>query len=99
MYASGLAMNVSQAKALVHYTFAAIGGNIWASMALGYRYFSGISITSSCERALDFYKKVADMGKNCLIFNKKFEHIGPSRRIEGSLSDSQNSCFYLHLKL
>lgn len=63
LYASGLAVNVSQAQALVHYTFAAIGGNIWANMALGYRYWSGISIATSCERALDFYKQVADIGK------------------------------------
>lgn len=62
LYASGLATNVSQAKALIHYTFAAISGNIWANMALGYRYWSGISIASSCERALDFYKQVADIG-------------------------------------
>ncbi|KAI4466536.1 sel-1-like protein [Holotrichia oblita] len=60
MYASGIAMNVSQAKALVHYTFAAIGGNTWAQMALGYRYFSGVTVTSSCEKALDFYRLVAD---------------------------------------
>lgn len=63
LYASGLAVNVSQAKALIHYTFAAIGGNIWANMALGFRYWSGISIATSCERALDSYKKVADIGK------------------------------------
>nr|XP_023012309.1 protein sel-1 homolog 1 isoform X1 [Leptinotarsa decemlineata] len=60
LYGSGLAFNVSQAKALIHYTFGAIGGNSWSQMALAYRYWSGISIAISCERALDFYRRVAD---------------------------------------
>ncbi|KAJ8977951.1 hypothetical protein NQ317_008142 [Molorchus minor] len=60
LYASGLAVNVSQAKALVHYTFGAIGGNTWAQMVLGYRYWSSITVATSCERALDFYRQVAD---------------------------------------
>ncbi|XP_076259356.1 HMG-coA reductase degradation 3 isoform X2 [Rhynchophorus ferrugineus] len=60
LYASGLTVNVSQAKALVHYTFGALGGNTWAQMALGYRYLSGISVSLSCEKALDFYRQVAD---------------------------------------
>lgn len=59
MYAAGIGFNVSQAKALVHYTFAALGDNTWAQMALGYRYWSGISVASSCEKALEFYCKVA----------------------------------------
>ncbi|XP_068893612.1 protein sel-1 homolog 1 isoform X3 [Tenebrio molitor] len=60
LYASGLTVNVSQAKALVHYTFGAIGGNTWAQMVLGYRYWSGITVAPSCEKALDFYRQVAD---------------------------------------
>lgn len=63
MYASGLSVNVSQAKALVHYTFAALGGNTWAQMTLGYRYLSGIAVSPGCEKALDFYRQVADKGK------------------------------------
>lgn len=59
MYAAGIGFNVSQAKALVHYTFAALGDNTWAQMALGYRYWSGISVANSCEKALEFYRKVA----------------------------------------
>lgn len=51
---------MSQSKALLHYTFGALGGNTWAQMALGYRYWSGITVTPSCERALDFYRQVAD---------------------------------------
>lgn len=64
LYASGLTVNVSQAKALVHYTFGAFGGNTWAQMVLGYRYWSGITVAPSCEKALDFYRQVADKGKN-----------------------------------
>lgn len=62
MYASGLAVNVSQSKALVHYMFGALGGNTWAQMAMGYRYFSGASVGPSCEKSLDFYRQVADKG-------------------------------------
>lgn len=60
LYAAGLAVNVSQSKALIHYTFGAIGGNSWAQMALGYRYWSGITVAASCEKALEYYRQVAD---------------------------------------
>lgn len=60
MYATGLAVNVSQSRALVHYTMAATGGNTWAQMALGFRHWSGLTVTSRCEKALDMYRRVAD---------------------------------------
>ncbi|KAJ8924298.1 hypothetical protein NQ315_007091 [Exocentrus adspersus] len=60
LYATGLSVNVSQARALIHYTFGALGGNSWAQMVLGYRYWSGVTVATSCERALDFYRQVAD---------------------------------------
>ncbi|KAL0270330.1 UNVERIFIED_CONTAM: hypothetical protein PYX00_007781 [Menopon gallinae] len=60
LYATGIAVNASQAHALVHYTFAAIGGSIWAMMALGYRYWSGVTVAATCEKSLDFYRKVAN---------------------------------------
>lgn len=59
MYATGIGYNVSQARAIVHYTIAALGDDSWAQMTLGYRYWSGVSVPSSCEKALDFYKRVA----------------------------------------
>lgn len=59
MYATGIGYNVSQAKALVHYTMSAIGDNAFAQMALGYRYWVGVTVPNSCEKALDFYRKVA----------------------------------------
>ncbi|KAK4884553.1 hypothetical protein RN001_000824 [Aquatica leii] len=60
LYATGLGVHVSQAKALVYYTFAALDGNTWAQMALGYRYWSGVTVAPSCEKALDYYRIVAD---------------------------------------
>lgn len=61
LYATGLGgVNASQAKALLHYTFAALGGDTRAQMTLGYRYWAGVTVPASCERALDFYRKVAN---------------------------------------
>lgn len=68
LYATGIAVNASQARAIVHYTFGAIGGSLWAQMALGYRYWSGVTVATSCERALDFYRKVANKGKFNLLY-------------------------------
>uniref|UniRef100_A0A1I8EH73 Uncharacterized protein n=3 Tax=Wuchereria bancrofti TaxID=6293 RepID=A0A1I8EH73_WUCBA len=60
MHATGLgATESSQAKALIYYTFSALGGNPLAQMALGYRHWSGISVQQNCERALTWYRKVA----------------------------------------
>ena len=61
LFATGLGgVNASQGKALLHYTIAALGGDTRAQMALGYRHWAGITTPASCERALDFYRKVAN---------------------------------------
>ncbi|XP_046402647.1 protein sel-1 homolog 1 [Ischnura elegans] len=60
LYATGVHVNASQSKALVYYTFAALGGNSWAQMALGYRHWAGITVSTRCEKALSFYRKVAN---------------------------------------
>ncbi|XP_053331436.1 protein sel-1 homolog 1 isoform X2 [Spea bombifrons] len=60
LYASGLGVNSSQAKALVYYTFGALGGNLIAHMILGYRYWAGIGVVQSCESALTHYRIVAN---------------------------------------
>lgn len=61
LYATGLGgVQASQAKALLHYTVAALGGDTRAQMALGYRHWAGVTTPASCERALDFYRKVAN---------------------------------------
>uniref|UniRef100_A0A8D8GKK2 Protein sel-1 homolog 1 n=2 Tax=Culex pipiens TaxID=7175 RepID=A0A8D8GKK2_CULPI len=69
MYAAGIGFNVSQAKALVYYTMAALGDNSWAQMALGYRYWAGVGVPNSCETALDFYRKVATKVANQVTFS------------------------------
>lgn len=59
MYATGIRQNVSQAKAVLHYTLGALHDEPISLMALGYRFWSGVSVPASCERALHFYKRVA----------------------------------------
>ena len=44
----------------MYYTFAALGGDSIAQMALAFRYWSGISVAQSCESALKYYRLVAD---------------------------------------
>ena len=53
-----LTLHVTQA--LLYYTFAALGGDSIAQMALAFRYWSGISVAQSCESALKYYRLVAD---------------------------------------
>ena len=50
----GTLVNSSQAKALLYYTFAAFGGSSWAQMAVGYRYWSGMGVATSCEKVRFF---------------------------------------------
>lgn len=60
LYATGIGgVNASQGKALLHYTVAALGGDTRAQMVMGYRHWAGVTTPASCERALDFYRKVA----------------------------------------
>ncbi|XP_018494082.1 protein sel-1 homolog 1 [Galendromus occidentalis] len=59
MHSFGLETPPSQAKALISYTFAALGGNHLAQMALGYRLYAGVSVLHNCEAALDHYRRVA----------------------------------------
>jgi len=54
---------VDQAQALLYYTFAAQGGHKGAQMALGYRYWSGISTVEDCGRAVEWYEAAADEGE------------------------------------
>ena len=49
-------------KKYLYITFSspsAFGGSSWAHMALGYRYWSGMGVATSCEKALDYYRRVA----------------------------------------
>ncbi|CAH0728616.1 unnamed protein product, partial [Brenthis ino] len=59
LYATGIGVPVSQAKALVHYTMGALGDSDYAQMALAYRHWAGVTLPSSCPKAMDLYMKVA----------------------------------------
>ena len=59
MYASGLGLASNQAKAILYFTFAALGGEHMAQMALGYRYMASINVVGNCEIALSQYRAVA----------------------------------------
>ena len=67
MYAAGIGVNVSQPKALIHLTIGALGNSTWGQMALGYRYWAGVTVPAACDKALYFYRKVATKGK--FLFN------------------------------
>ncbi|KAF7718183.1 Uncharacterized protein PECH_005644 [Penicillium ucsense] len=62
MYATGLggAVERDQARALVYHEFAAEGGNTRSEMTLAYRYHTGIGTPKNCEKAVKYYKRVAD---------------------------------------
>lgn len=63
LYATGIGVPVSQAKALVHYTVGAIGDSTFAQMALAYRHWAGHTVPASCPAALQLYARVAQKGK------------------------------------
>ncbi|XP_015677861.1 protein sel-1 homolog 2 [Protobothrops mucrosquamatus] len=66
----GIGVEHNQAKALVYYTFASIGGNLESRMIMGYRYWLGINVPKNCDAALTNYKKVAKFVANELEKNE-----------------------------
>ncbi|KAG8784254.1 ERAD-associated protein, partial [Serendipita sp. 398] len=62
IHSTGLqgAVPVDQAKALLWYTFAGLGGDQHAEMSLGYRYFLGVGVSEDCMQALDWYESAAE---------------------------------------
>lgn len=56
-------VEIDQAKALLHYTFAAHGGDQGAQMALGYRHWAGIGVNDDCLQSLDWYQMAAEQCK------------------------------------
>lgn len=54
-------MKIDASVSLLHYTFGAVSGSAFSSMALGYRYWGGIGVQASCERALEQYRTVASI--------------------------------------
>jgi SEL1 protein len=59
LYASGMGIPRSYAKALIYTTFAAYGGDIPALHTMGYWHHSGIGVPKHCTRAYVYYEKVA----------------------------------------
>ncbi|KAK9320461.1 hypothetical protein V1517DRAFT_375626 [Lipomyces orientalis] len=62
MYATGMFGDVprNQARALMYHTFAAYGDNTRSEMTLAFRYHAGIGTPRNCDKAVFFYKRVAD---------------------------------------
>jgi SEL1 protein len=61
IYATGIGGVVrDQAKALLYHTFAAEQDNIQSEMTLGFRYHAGIGCPRDCDKAVGYYKRVAD---------------------------------------
>lgn len=62
MYSTGVgdAVQRDQARALLYYTFAAVGGHTRAEMTLASRHHIGAGAPKSCETACKYYKRVAD---------------------------------------
>ena len=63
MYSVGLGVEANMAKAVLYWSFAAMGGDPQGQMMLGYRYLEGISVEKDCETALVYYKNVAEKGQ------------------------------------
>uniref|UniRef100_A0A1I7YIG9 S5 DRBM domain-containing protein n=1 Tax=Steinernema glaseri TaxID=37863 RepID=A0A1I7YIG9_9BILA len=60
LHSTGMGVaKANPAKGLVYYNFAALGGNPLAMMALGYRHMYGVNVPADCEKALEWYQKVA----------------------------------------
>lgn len=60
LYGAGIGRQSDDARALVHLTLAALGDSPAGKMALGFRYWEGISVLPSCEKAVQLYRSVAE---------------------------------------
>ena len=61
LYATGLGgVEKDQAKAMLYHNFAAENGNVRSEMTMAFRYHSGIGTSRDCDKALGYYKRVAD---------------------------------------
>lgn len=62
MYATGVggAVKQDQAKAMLYYNFAAEQGNTRSEMTMAYRYNYGIATSRNCEKAVYYWRKVAE---------------------------------------
>ena len=73
-YATGYdnVVPIDQAKSLLHYTFAAHGGDQGAQMTMAYRYWAGIGVNDDCQKALEWYQLAAEQ---CMcLFPSQMHH-------------------------
>lgn len=59
MFSMGIGTNSSQSKGLLYMTFAALGGDTFAEMNMGFRHHVGLFVPKSCESSLRYYQSVA----------------------------------------
>ncbi|KAI1621046.1 hypothetical protein EDD37DRAFT_639615 [Exophiala viscosa] len=61
MYGTGIGgVERDQAKAMLYHTFAAEQDNIQSEMTMAFRYHAGIGCARECNKAVEYYKRVAD---------------------------------------
>ena len=61
MYGTGIGgIKKDQAKSLLYHNFAAEQGNIRSEMTLAFRHHAGIGTSRDCNKAVEYYKRVAD---------------------------------------
>jgi SEL1 protein len=61
LFATGaLGVEKSAVKAALHYYFAALGGSVEASMALGFRHSVGLGVPKDCRAAVAYYELAAN---------------------------------------
>lgn len=64
LHASGIAdrhgVRKSLPAAILHWTFAAATGNIYASTALAFRHMHGLGVPKNCRTAAQYYRRAAD---------------------------------------
>jgi len=62
IYSQGLGVAPDQAKALIHYTFGAMGNDTLSMMSLAYRYQYGIGSSQVCDASVKYYFALANTG-------------------------------------
>ncbi|KAJ9467581.1 hypothetical protein DIPPA_64282 [Diplonema papillatum] len=75
VYTLGLGLPSSEILAILHFTFAAMGGNPQAALALAYRHTYGYGVPKSCTEAKKYYKMVADKAAHAYQAQSVASHV------------------------
>ena len=62
----------SEVLSLLHYHFAASGGQSQAAMALGFRYLHGVGVSKNCSRAITYYEYASNIAVDSIDANPLF---------------------------